>query len=191
VKQRSALLESNRPRDSWIERRRNKRRLRIWGGQNLPKWKRRDSLFQSRSMPSKTHRSFSTKSPLSFPLFPPKNTEGLANPRGLRNQSLMYSITLKSILNKVQPIKGFIYDRVTYSTAVPDTIEAVVVPRVGSQPRCSGCDRACPTYDLGGRGRRSEVGRGAARRGRKHRRWALGAHDPWRAATAIGGPRII
>ncbi|HWT78987.1 MAG TPA: ISL3 family transposase, partial [Candidatus Methylomirabilis sp.] len=39
------------------------------------------------------------------------------------------------------------YDRVTYSTAVPDTIEAVVVPRVGSQPRCSGCDRACPTYD--------------------------------------------
>ena len=59
----------------------------------------------------------------------------------------MYSITVKSILNKVQPIKGFRYDSVTYSTAVSDAIEVLVVPRVGSQPRCSGCGRACPTYD--------------------------------------------
>lgn len=59
----------------------------------------------------------------------------------------MYSITLKSILNKVQPIKGFLYESVTYSTEVRDAIEAVVVPRAGSQPRCSGCGRACPTYD--------------------------------------------
>src|SRR5207249_9824460 len=41
VKQRRALLESNPPRVSWIERRRNKKRLRIWGGQNLPKCKQR------------------------------------------------------------------------------------------------------------------------------------------------------
>jgi len=59
----------------------------------------------------------------------------------------MYSITVKSILNKVQPIKGFRYDSVTYSTCVSDAIEVLVVPRVGSQPRCSGCGRACPTYD--------------------------------------------
>ena len=59
----------------------------------------------------------------------------------------MYSITLKSILNDVQPIKGFVYESVIYSTAVVDTIEVVVVPRQGSQPRCSGCGRAGPTYD--------------------------------------------
>ena len=43
----------------------------------------------------------------------------------------MYSITLKSILNDVQPIKGFIYESVKYSKAVSDTIEAEVVPRAG------------------------------------------------------------
>jgi transposase len=59
----------------------------------------------------------------------------------------MYSITLKSILNKVQPIKGFRYDSISYSISVPDAIEVLVVPRVGSPPRCSGCGRACPTYD--------------------------------------------
>jgi hypothetical protein len=59
----------------------------------------------------------------------------------------MYSITLKSIPNKVQPIKGFVYERVSYSTVVSDTIEVVVVPRTGSPPRCSGCGRPGPTYD--------------------------------------------
>jgi len=59
----------------------------------------------------------------------------------------MYSITLKSILNEVQPIKGFRYDSITYSKAVPDAIEVLVVPRARSQPRCSGCGRACATYD--------------------------------------------
>ena len=44
-----------------------------------------------------------------------KTTEGLANPSGLWHQSLMYSITLKSILNNVQPIKGFVYESVRYS----------------------------------------------------------------------------
>ena len=59
----------------------------------------------------------------------------------------MYSITLKSILYKVQPIKGFVYESVRYSSVVGDTIQATVVPRTGSSPRCSGCGRACPTYD--------------------------------------------
>ena len=40
----------------------------------------------------------------------------------------MYSITLKSILNYVQPIKGFVYESVRYSKAAADTIEAAVVP---------------------------------------------------------------
>ena len=50
-------------------------------------------------------------------------------------------------LNKVQPIKGFVSEQVSYSTAVSDTIEVVVVPRTGSPPRCSGCGRPGPTYD--------------------------------------------
>jgi transposase len=59
----------------------------------------------------------------------------------------MYSITLKSILNDVQPVKGFVYETVKYSEIQPDTIEVAVVPREGSKARCSGCGRACPTYD--------------------------------------------
>ena len=59
----------------------------------------------------------------------------------------MCYITFKSVLNKVQPIKGFVYESVRYSPESPDTIEAAVVPRRGSKARCSRCDRACPTYD--------------------------------------------
>jgi transposase len=65
----------------------------------------------------------------------------------------MYSITLKSILNDVQPIKGFVYEAVRYSAVMPDAIEVAVVPREGSQARGSGCGRACPTYDHGQRPR--------------------------------------
>jgi transposase len=59
----------------------------------------------------------------------------------------MYSITVKSILNKVQPIKGFTYESVKYGTVKPDSIEAVVVPRIGSRARGSGCGRFCSGYD--------------------------------------------
>jgi transposase len=59
----------------------------------------------------------------------------------------MYSITLKSILNEVQPIKGFVYESVKYSTVVSDSIEVGVVARVGSRAQCSRCGRACSTYD--------------------------------------------
>jgi len=59
----------------------------------------------------------------------------------------MSCITLKSILNKVQPIKGFVYESVRFSEVLPDTIEVAVVPRVGSKARCSGCDRPGSTYD--------------------------------------------
>jgi len=59
----------------------------------------------------------------------------------------MHCITLKSILNEVQPIKGFVYESVRYSAVMPDAIEVAVVPRQGSRARCSRCGRAGPTYD--------------------------------------------
>jgi len=59
----------------------------------------------------------------------------------------MYSITLKAILNHVQPIKGFVYESVNFSKVVPNRIEAVVFPRLGSQAQCSGCGRCGSTYD--------------------------------------------
>ena len=59
----------------------------------------------------------------------------------------MYSISLKSVLNRVQPVKGFVYESVRYSSSVSETIEAAVVPRQGSQARCSGCGRFGPCYD--------------------------------------------
>ena len=59
----------------------------------------------------------------------------------------MYSVTLKAILNRVQPIKGFVYESVRFSQEVPDTIEVEVVPRVGSTGQCSGCGEHGPTYD--------------------------------------------
>src|SRR5258708_10739255 len=59
----------------------------------------------------------------------------------------MYSITLKSILNQVQPIKGFLYESVRFSPAIPDTIEVLIVPRLGSKAQCRGCGRPGPTYD--------------------------------------------
>src|SRR6266567_3746819 len=62
VKQKRALLESNPPRDNWIERRRNKKRLRIWGGQNLPKWKK-ETFISEPEHALKTHRPRSDKSP--------------------------------------------------------------------------------------------------------------------------------
>lgn len=57
----------------------------------------------------------------------------------------MYSITLKSILKKVQPLKGFVYESVRFSPELPETLVATVVARTGSPARCSGCGRACPT----------------------------------------------
>jgi len=59
----------------------------------------------------------------------------------------MYSITLKAILNQVQPIKGFVYESVRFAQALPDTIEALVLPRLGSKAHCSRCGRRGPTYD--------------------------------------------
>lgn len=59
----------------------------------------------------------------------------------------MDSITLKALLNRVQPIKGFVYESVRFSKVAPDTLEVVVFPRLGSKAQCSGCQRHCWTYD--------------------------------------------
>lgn len=59
----------------------------------------------------------------------------------------MYCTSLKAILNRAQPIKGFVYESVRLSKVLSDTIEVVVFPRSGSKARCSGCERRCSTYD--------------------------------------------
>ena len=56
-------------------------------------------------------------------------------------------VSLKSILNRVQPIKGFVYESVRFSPTLEDTIEVTVMPREGSKPRCYRCSRPCATYD--------------------------------------------
>lgn len=59
----------------------------------------------------------------------------------------MYSISLKTVLNRVQPIKGFVYESVRFSHERSDALEAAVVPRLKSKGQCSGCGRRCATYD--------------------------------------------
>jgi transposase len=59
----------------------------------------------------------------------------------------MYSITLKNIFNRVQPIKGFVYEAITWSQTLPDTIEAFILPRQGSSALCSRCGKPCACYD--------------------------------------------
>ncbi len=56
-------------------------------------------------------------------------------------------VSLKSILNRVQPIKGFVYESVRFSPTQEDTIEVTVVPRTGAKPRCHQCGGACAIYD--------------------------------------------
>jgi len=51
---------------------------------------------------------------------------------------------VKTVLNRVHKIKGFVYERVRF---VGDRIEVDVRPRKGSRPVCSGCRRSGPGYD--------------------------------------------
>ena len=51
---------------------------------------------------------------------------------------------VKSLLNRVYKIKGFVYDRVRF---VADCIRVEIRPRRGSRPICSGCGERGPTYD--------------------------------------------
>lgn len=51
---------------------------------------------------------------------------------------------LKTVLNRVHKIKGFVYEKIHF---VGEVIEVDVRPRRGSRPYCSGCGRRGPTYD--------------------------------------------
>jgi transposase len=59
----------------------------------------------------------------------------------------VYCISLKTILNVVHPIKGFVYESVRFSRRNPNALEALVLPRLHSRPRSSGCGRQRPGYD--------------------------------------------
>jgi len=55
---------------------------------------------------------------------------------------------LKTLLNRVQKHKGFVYDRIQLFDDDPTPRLLVDIrPRLGSQPRCSGCSRSRPHYD--------------------------------------------
>jgi hypothetical protein len=60
---------------------------------------------------------------------------------------------LKTLLNRVHPVKGFVYEK---DVLVADPrqpngvgIEVPVRPRKGSAGVCSGCGQPGPTYDTG------------------------------------------
>ena len=53
---------------------------------------------------------------------------------------------IKTILNRVHPIKGFVYETVRF---IGQEIEVNVRPRKGTPAICSGCARERPTYDTG------------------------------------------
>jgi transposase len=55
---------------------------------------------------------------------------------------------LKSILNSVERHKGFVYERVSWDSEVPDkTLLVSVRPRSGTRGYCSGCGKQSRTYD--------------------------------------------
>ena len=59
----------------------------------------------------------------------------------------MHNITLKNVLRRVHPIKGFVYHSVGWDPVVPEVLRAEVREREGSRGRCSGCGRKAPGYD--------------------------------------------
>lgn len=51
---------------------------------------------------------------------------------------------VKTVLNRVHKVKGFVYEQIRF---VRDVIEVDVRPRRGSRPYCAGCGRRGSTYD--------------------------------------------
>ncbi len=56
---------------------------------------------------------------------------------------------LKTILNRVEPCKSFVYgpDRLVEDATGRLTLEVTIEPRANGRPICSGCQRAGPGYD--------------------------------------------
>ena len=56
---------------------------------------------------------------------------------------------INSILNRVQPQRGFVYTSVRWqSSPGAMALEIRIRPRQGSRPVCSGCGRKRPGYDV-------------------------------------------
>ncbi len=53
---------------------------------------------------------------------------------------------MKTVLNRVHKVKGFVYEKVRF---VGDGIEVGIRPRKRSRPICSGCDRVGPGFVMG------------------------------------------
>lgn len=55
---------------------------------------------------------------------------------------------LKTILNRVEPFKSFVYQQARFvETDDGCEIEVTIVPRANGRPTCSGCGRQAPGYD--------------------------------------------
>ena len=55
---------------------------------------------------------------------------------------------VKTILNRVHKIKGFVYGSIHFSEWNKKTVlEVEVLPRKGNRPICSGCGKKRPGYD--------------------------------------------
>lgn len=54
---------------------------------------------------------------------------------------------LKTLLNRVEKYKGFVYDRVRLVGTQCPRLIVDIRPRAGSKPKCSGCKKSGPCYD--------------------------------------------
>ena len=54
---------------------------------------------------------------------------------------------IKTILNRVHPIKGFIYTNVQHRKESQEVLEATIESRKGSKGKCSVCEKPFPGYD--------------------------------------------
>lgn len=54
---------------------------------------------------------------------------------------------VKTLLNRVHKVKGFVYESVRFRDSRDVVIEVAIRPRRGSRPFCSGCGRPGKTYD--------------------------------------------
>ncbi len=55
---------------------------------------------------------------------------------------------IKTILNRVQKFKSFVYGAVRWVEGAPvPTLEVEIQPRLNSRPICSGCGHKRPGYD--------------------------------------------
>ena len=59
----------------------------------------------------------------------------------------MCNLTIRAILQRLAPHKGFRYVNVRANAMCGDVLEAVVAARKGCKPRCGKCGRPGPTYD--------------------------------------------